>query len=64
MIFNRIFILHMQVGPTGKVVGIDHIEELVRVSVRNVQADDPELLTSGRIKLVGEALKKKSIYEM
>ncbi|KAF5899578.1 protein-L-isoaspartate(D-aspartate) O-methyltransferase-like isoform X1, partial [Clarias magur] len=40
------------VGPTGKVVGIDHIEELVRVSVRNVQADDPELLTSGRIKLV------------
>ncbi|KAI5102230.1 l-isoaspartyl protein carboxyl methyltransferase, like isoform X2 [Silurus meridionalis] len=39
------------VGPTGKVVGIDHIDELVRASIKNVQADDPELLTSGRIKL-------------
>lgn len=46
----------MQVGPTGKVVGIEHIEELVRISVKNVQADDPELLTSGRIRLVGETL--------
>uniref|UniRef100_A0A9J7XSA8 L-isoaspartyl protein carboxyl methyltransferase, like n=1 Tax=Cyprinus carpio carpio TaxID=630221 RepID=A0A9J7XSA8_CYPCA len=42
---------HM-VGPSGKVVGIDHIDELVQASVKNVQADDPELLTSGRIKLV------------
>ncbi|KAL2099106.1 hypothetical protein ACEWY4_005586 [Coilia grayii] len=40
------------VGPTGKVVGIDHIDELVQKSVRNVQADDPELLSSGRIKLI------------
>ncbi|KTG04977.1 hypothetical protein cypCar_00001217 [Cyprinus carpio] len=40
------------VGPSGKVVGIDHIDELVQASVKNVQADDPELLTSGRIKLV------------
>ncbi|XP_062862872.1 l-isoaspartyl protein carboxyl methyltransferase, like isoform X2 [Trichomycterus rosablanca] len=40
------------VGPTGKVVGIEHIEELVQTSIRNVQADDPELLTSERIKLV------------
>ncbi|XP_027028169.2 l-isoaspartyl protein carboxyl methyltransferase, like [Tachysurus fulvidraco] len=40
------------VGPTGKVVGIEHIEELVQASVKNVQADDPELLTSGRIKLM------------
>ncbi|XP_031435741.1 l-isoaspartyl protein carboxyl methyltransferase, like isoform X2 [Clupea harengus] len=40
------------VGPTGKVVGIDHIDELVQKSVRHVQADDPELLSSGRIKLI------------
>ncbi|XP_048084323.1 l-isoaspartyl protein carboxyl methyltransferase, like isoform X1 [Alosa alosa] len=40
------------VGPTGKVVGIDHIDELVQNSVRNVQADDPELLSSGRIRLL------------
>lgn len=35
-------------------VGIDHIDELVQRSVRNVEADDPELLSSGRIKLIGE----------
>ncbi|XP_030630806.1 l-isoaspartyl protein carboxyl methyltransferase, like [Chanos chanos] len=40
------------VGPSGKVVGIEHIDELVQRSLRNVQADDPELLSSGRIKLV------------
>lgn len=40
------------VGPSGKVVGIEHIDELVQTSVRNVQADDPELLSSGRIRLV------------
>ncbi|TKS86603.1 Protein-L-isoaspartate(D-aspartate) O-methyltransferase [Collichthys lucidus] len=39
-------------GPSGRVVGIEHIEELVQMSIKNVQADDPELLTSGRIKLV------------
>ena len=36
-------------------VGIEHIDELVQMSIKNVQADDPELLTSGRIKLVGES---------
>uniref|UniRef100_A0A672RDF5 Protein-L-isoaspartate O-methyltransferase n=1 Tax=Sinocyclocheilus grahami TaxID=75366 RepID=A0A672RDF5_SINGR len=40
------------VGPSGKVVGIDHIDELVQASVKNVQEDDPELLASGQIKLV------------
>lgn len=34
-------------------VGIEHISQLVEMSKINVQADDPELLTSGRIKLVG-----------
>lgn len=36
-------------------VGIEHIDELVQMSIKNVQADDPELLSSGRIKLVGES---------
>lgn len=40
------------IGPTGRVVGIEHIEELVKMSVKNVQADDPELISSGRIKFV------------
>lgn len=45
----------MQTGPTGRVIGIEHIDELVQMSIKNVQADDPELLSSGRIKLVGES---------
>lgn len=36
-------------------VGIEHIDELVQMAIKNVQADDPELLTSGRIKLIGES---------
>ncbi|XP_069574292.1 l-isoaspartyl protein carboxyl methyltransferase, like isoform X1 [Brachyistius frenatus] len=39
-------------GLNGRVVGIEHIDELVQMSKRNVQADDPELLSSGRIRLV------------
>ncbi|KAK7904354.1 hypothetical protein WMY93_016961 [Mugilogobius chulae] len=27
-------------GPNGRVVGIEHIDELVKMSVKNVQADD------------------------
>lgn len=43
-----------QIGPTGKAVGVEHIKELVHESIRNVQEDDPTLLSSGRVKLVGE----------
>ncbi|XP_054909499.1 l-isoaspartyl protein carboxyl methyltransferase, like isoform X2 [Poeciliopsis prolifica] len=39
-------------GPTGRVIGIEHIEELVQKSIENVQNDDSELLSSGRIRLV------------
>uniref|UniRef100_A0A672IH68 Protein-L-isoaspartate O-methyltransferase n=1 Tax=Salarias fasciatus TaxID=181472 RepID=A0A672IH68_SALFA len=39
-------------GPSGRVVGIEHIDELVQMSIKHVQADDPELLSSGRIKLI------------
>lgn len=44
----------LQVGPTGKAVGIEHIEQLVHESMRNVKEDDPTLLSSGRVKLLGE----------
>ncbi|XP_060687716.1 protein-L-isoaspartate(D-aspartate) O-methyltransferase isoform X2 [Hemiscyllium ocellatum] len=43
------------VGPSGRVVGIEHIKELVNDSINNVKKDDPTLLSSGRIKfLVGD----------
>ncbi|XP_077179001.1 protein-L-isoaspartate(D-aspartate) O-methyltransferase-like isoform X2 [Paroedura picta] len=45
-------------GPTGKAVGIEHIEQLVHESMRNVREDDPTLLSSGRVKLlVGDGRK-------
>ncbi|GAB5571976.1 protein-L-isoaspartate(D-aspartate) O-methyltransferase isoform X2 [Prionailurus iriomotensis] len=40
------------VGSTGKVIGIDHIKELVDDSINNVRKDDPMLLSSGRVQLV------------
>jgi len=42
---------HM-VGETGKVVGIDHIDELINWSKDNVRKDNAALLDSGRIKFV------------
>ncbi|XP_004404123.1 protein-L-isoaspartate(D-aspartate) O-methyltransferase isoform X3 [Neomonachus schauinslandi] len=40
------------VGSSGKVIGIDHIKELVDDSINNVKKDDPVLLSSGRVQLV------------
>ncbi|XP_034244862.1 protein-L-isoaspartate(D-aspartate) O-methyltransferase [Thrips palmi] len=40
------------VGERGRVVGIDHIPELVEFSRKNVLSDKPELLNTGRLKLI------------
>ncbi|XP_053553865.1 protein-L-isoaspartate(D-aspartate) O-methyltransferase isoform X2 [Bombina bombina] len=40
------------VGGTGKVVGIEHIDQLVQDAIKNVQQDDATLISSGRIKFV------------
>lgn len=42
----------LMVGDTGRVVGIDHIPELVELSRKNINNDNPELLSSERIKLI------------
>ena len=47
--------LMVQVGPTGCVVGIEHIKELVEQLVKNVQKDTPDLLKEERIKLISES---------
>lgn len=41
-------------GKTGRVVGIDHYPELIELSRRNIDRDNPGLLASGRVKLVGK----------
>lgn len=43
----------LMVGSTGRAIGIDHIPELVNYSRENVLKDKPDLLESGRVKLVG-----------
>ncbi|KAJ3054147.1 Protein-L-isoaspartate(D-aspartate) O-methyltransferase [Rhizophlyctis rosea] len=44
---------HM-VGPSGKVVGIDHIPDLVELSKSNLLAVHSELTETGRLELIGK----------
>ncbi|XP_011303778.1 protein-L-isoaspartate(D-aspartate) O-methyltransferase-like [Fopius arisanus] len=40
------------VGATGRVIGVEHIPELVEIGERNVREDCPEFIDDGRIKFV------------
>ncbi|XP_015759785.1 PREDICTED: protein-L-isoaspartate(D-aspartate) O-methyltransferase-like [Acropora digitifera] len=40
------------VGETGKVYGVDHIDQLVKDAVANIKRGNPELLEENRVKLV------------
>ena len=51
------FLIHLQLGPSGRVVGIDHVKELVAMSEANVRKNHADLLDSGRIKLVGKRVR-------
>jgi len=42
------------VGSCGRVVGIEHIPELIEISTRNVREDNPHFLKEDRIKFVGK----------
>jgi len=42
----------LMVGPSGKVVGIDHVQQLVDFSEANIRKNHSSLLDSGNIKLV------------
>ena len=39
-------------GPNAKVIGVDHIQELVDWSEKNIRKNNSNLIDSGRIKLV------------
>ena len=49
------FILAYQLGEKGKAVGIDHVKGLVEMSIANIQQDQPDLLSSNRVELVGNS---------
>ncbi len=55
-------IFHKQVGESGRVVGIDHIPDLVDMSVENVRKEHAQLMDSGRLKLIGK--KTESVMAM
>ncbi|XP_067017645.1 protein-L-isoaspartate(D-aspartate) O-methyltransferase-like [Acropora muricata] len=40
------------VGETGKVYGVDHIDQLVKDAIANIKRGNPELLEENRVKLV------------
>ncbi|TPX66193.1 hypothetical protein SpCBS45565_g04677 [Spizellomyces sp. 'palustris'] len=40
------------VGPTGKVVGIEHIPELSALGKKDIERDQPDYLKSGQVELV------------
>jgi protein-L-isoaspartate(D-aspartate) O-methyltransferase len=42
----------LMVGESGKAVGIDNIEELVSWANDNIKSDQPQLIESGRVKIV------------
>ncbi|KAK2576979.1 hypothetical protein KPH14_011943 [Odynerus spinipes] len=41
------------VGPRGRVIGIEHIPELIEISTRNIREDCSHFLKDGRLKFVG-----------
>ena len=41
------------VGSRGRVIGIDHIPELIEMSMRNVREDCPHFIKEGRVKFIG-----------
>ena len=50
--FNLVNPLILQVGETGKVYGIDHIDQLVKDSLANIKKGNPDLLEKDKIKVV------------
>lgn len=47
------------VGSRGRVIGIDHIPELVEISLKNVSGDCPHFIKEERVKFVG---KRTQVY--
>ena len=48
------YTLLVKVGKTGKAVGIEHIEQLVKKSIEDVNKWNPSLYASGNIKLISK----------
>uniref|UniRef100_A0A915CL82 protein-L-isoaspartate(D-aspartate) O-methyltransferase n=1 Tax=Ditylenchus dipsaci TaxID=166011 RepID=A0A915CL82_9BILA len=47
-----VFTFAKLLGQNGKVAGIDHMPELVKMSEKNIRLNDADLLDSGKLKLI------------
>lgn len=54
----------LMIGSRGRVIGVEHIPELVDKSIENVQIDHPELLSSNRVKFKGKKITRVSTYNI
>lgn len=48
----KLFNVNYKCGKTGKVVGVEHVGELVRKSIENVNRWNAEYLRTGCLKLI------------
>ena len=49
-------------GSSGCVIGIEHIKELVDLSVKNIKNDAPSLLAEDRIRLLGRLVLGRLVF--
>ena len=43
----------IMVGKTGKAIGIEHIEDFVKMSINNINNWNPNVLPNGSLKILG-----------
>lgn len=46
-----IYVKFIQISSKGKVIGIEHMNELVSVSIKNIRKNNADLLDSGRLEI-------------
>lgn len=52
------------VGPRGRVIGIDHIPELIEMATKNVREDCSHFLKEGRVKFMGKNISYKHVVAL
>lgn len=52
----------IMLGETGRVVGIEHIPDLVTLATKNIKLDNSHLLSSERVKLLGKDTNSESLF--
>ena len=54
--FDLIVLIKIKVGPTGRAIGLEHIDDLVKKSIKNINSWNPHMIESGQIKMISKLL--------